>query len=163
MAEQTHGPVSPQELLAIAAGAPPEVAGRLRRAADQLAAFDCPPSGAGRIFAERLRQVRIEGFGYAADDAYRHQQLARAATCYALPHDDMRRQGCLIFGGKPDGWPWPDVAWKPGHIVDLSNGESGIFGMPIEDRIRELEKAGALCAAEIDRLVRLQHAGGTHV
>ena len=149
------GPVTPHELLEISTGAPPEIAGRIRRAADQLAAFDCPPSGAGRIFAERLRQVREEGFTFLIDDCYASEQLARAAACYALPYADSRRLDAMTTGESPLEWPWPGTAWKPGKAVP----EDGAIAMLIEDRIRELEKAGALCAAEIDRLVRRQAEG----
>ena len=156
MSENT-GPITPQELLEISAGAPPEVAARIRRAADQLAAFDCPPSGAGRIFAERLRQVREEGFHFNADDSYRSEQLARAAACYAIPANGIHRVDGYMREVPPKMWPWPAVAWKPGQVTQTGDGNSLV--MPIADRIRELEKAGALCAAEIDRLVRLQAEG----
>ena len=160
MADTTSGPVTPQELLAIAADAPPEIAGRIRRAADQLAATECPPSGAGRIFAERLRQVREEGYYWQRDDGYAKQELASAAACYAHPAQDPRRTEPLPYGGTPFGWPWDLGEWKPGELRDLGDGAMGIA---IDDRIRELEKAGALCAAEIDRLVRLQAEGVMHV
>lgn len=156
MAETHTGPVTALELLQISEGAPPEIAGRIRRAADQLAGFDCPPSGAGRIFAERLRQVREEGFHYLVDDAYKSQHLALAAACYALPLISTTRAVAVLHDRSPEGWPWPRVAWKPGHVQHI--GDS-FLSMAIPDRIRELEKAGALCAAEIDRLVRLQAEG----
>lgn len=159
MADINTGPVTARELLRIAEGAPAEIAGRIRRAADQLAAFDCPPTGAGRIFAERLRQVREKGFHYLADDSYRSQQLARAAVCYALPYQDSRRLGPTEDGIPPLEWPWPAVAWRPGQGVWID----GHVRLSIDDRVRELEKAGALCAAEIDRLVRLQVEGGEFI
>lgn len=159
MADTNIGPVTPQELLEISAGVPPELAARIRRAADQLAAFDCPPSGAGRIFAERLRQVREEGFHYVIDDCHRSEQLAWAAACYALPYADERRFDRLAASSPPREWPWSAGAWTPGRAVNVD----GAIAMPIADRIRELEKAGALCAAEIDRLVRLQAKGATTI
>lgn len=160
MAEQNSGPVTTLELLAIAEAAPPEIAGRIRRAADQMAAYDCPPSGAGRIYAERLRHLREEGFDHHVDDSYKSQHLALAAACYALPYEAIQRHGSWVFGGTPDGWPWAAKDWKPGRIVDAGDGAPG---MSIDDRIRELEKAGALCAAEIDRLLRLPASGETVV
>lgn len=155
MTDANTGPVTALELLRISEGAPLEIAGRIRRAADQLAAFDCPPSGAGRIFAERLRQVREEGFHYLVDDSYGSEQLARAAACYALPYADQRRLGHMAAGVPPVQWPWSPESWKPGKAVPMD----GEIAMPIAERIRELEKAGALCAAEIDRLIRLQAEG----
>lgn len=156
MAEHDMGPVTPQELLAISESAPPEIAGRIRRAADQLAATECPPSGAGRIFAERLRQVREEGYHWQRDDAYTKQELAMAAACYAHPLHEPRRSEVIPFAGVPFGWPWELGEWKPGAVHD---GGDGDVGMAVGERIRELEKAGALVAAEIDRLVRLQAQG----
>ena len=150
----TTGPVTALELLAISDLAPPEIAGRIRRAADQLAGFACPTSGAMRIVAERVRHVRVEGFHNVADDSYRSEQLARAAACYALPYADERRLG-RIASDPPREWPWSANAWKPGRF----SFEGGEVAMSIDDRIRELEKAGALCAAEIDRLDRLQAEG----
>lgn len=157
MSEAIHtGPVTPRELVELSMGLPPEIAGRIRRAADQLAATECTPSGAGRIYSERLRHIREEGYHFDRDDTYTTGQLAAAAACYALPPADDRRQGAIVFGGAPDRWPWSASAWKPGRIVDAGDN---LAGMLIVDRTRELEKAGALCAAEIDRLVRLQATG----
>ena len=152
----TTGPVTALELLAISDLAPPEIAARIRRAADQLAGFACPSSGAMRIVAERVRHVREEGFHALADDAYKSQHLAMAAACYALPVISATRAVAILHDRSPEGWPWPRVAWKPGHVQHI--GDS-FLSMAIPDRIRELEKAGALCAAEIDRLVRLQAEG----
>jgi hypothetical protein len=93
------------------------------------------PTGAQRIALERRRQIVDEGWtpehdaGHAADD------LAIAAVCYALPSEERCPEGILsahIF----DVWPWEPRSWKP---------------CP-DDRVRELVKAGALIAAEIDRL-----------
>ena len=55
--------------------------------------------------------------------------MAVAAACYALP---------AWCRGRTRRWPWDDEWWKPTP----------------DDRIRELVKAGALIAAEIDRLLR---------
>jgi len=43
-------------------------------------------------------------------------------------------------------FPWDKSWWKP---LDTNPNQ-----MTVEDRIRHLEKAGALLAAEIDRLLR---------
>ena len=99
-------------------------------------------NGAKRIAAERKRQIKEEGWSEYHDDVtWTHGELARAAACYALPGyirkkvtGDMR-----IKVGLFDIWPWPAGCWKPTP----------------DNRIRELEKAGALIAAEIDRLLRL--------
>jgi hypothetical protein len=102
------------------------------------------PTGAERIAAERQRQIEKEGWTAEHDDEHYGSQLARAAACYALP-DELRRQPTK--DGEPRIplfdilWPWESRWWKP------TPG----------NRIRELEKAGALIAAEIDRLLRLEN------
>lgn len=92
--------------------------------------------GARRIAGERLRQIGDEGYEAAHDDEHVGEELATAAACYALPAT-MRR----LAGGAPTLWPFEAESWKPSP----------------DDRIRELVKAGALIAAEIDRLIRAQH------
>lgn len=88
-------------------------------------------SGAELIAAERDRQVSAEGWTPEHDDQHTRGELAKAAGVYAMP-----------FNGswKLANWPWPD-GLKPAPPTT-------------EARIRELEKAGALIAAEIDRLKR---------
>ena len=105
-------------------------------------------SGIERIAAERQRQVDEEGWTAEHDARHAQGQLAEAAACYAIPDGsrDMVRCSSRSFGDPPDRgdahwvqprrWPWEGEWWKP----------SG-------DRIRDLEKAGALIAAEIDRLL----------
>lgn len=97
--------------------------------------------GAAMIFAERHRQIEREGWTRAHDDEHDAGELALAAICYALsPYSDERRAGDYrISAGMavPPGWPWDAEWWKPTP----------------KDRIRELTKAGALIAAEIDRLL----------
>jgi hypothetical protein len=92
-------------------------------------------TGLELIAAERQRQVEQEGWTPEHDDAHETGDLALAAACYATP--ESRRQ---YEDGAPldPWWPWDDGWWKPSP----------------ENRIRELVKAGALIAAEIDRLQR---------
>jgi len=86
-------------------------------------------TGVELIAAERERQQAVEGCTPEHDDGYAGQEMALAAVCYALPPYSSRRTAC---------WPWAANWWKPTP----------------DDRIRELVKAGALIAAEIDRLSR---------
>lgn len=82
--------------------------------------------GIERIAAERHRQIEMEGWTPSRDaKLYAKGQLAKAATCYlvGVPHAPNA------------SWPWHPSWWKP------------------TTRIRDLEKAGALIAAEIDRLL----------
>lgn len=97
-------------------------------------------SGADRIARERMRQQVEEGRHVIADVAYAPGTLAMASLCYTLiaaSSPEMRRQlrPAIPFSGH---WPWPEDAWKP------SMTDSHL------DRVRELEKAGALIAAQID-------------
>ena len=80
------------------------------------------------IADERKRQIGVKGYSSASDLRYSKNELVNAATCYLLSEIDRRR----IFWP----WPWTRSFWKPTP----------------DDRVRELAKAGALIAAEIDRI-----------
>lgn len=81
-------------------------------------------TGIELIAEERRRQIRLEGFTPVGDKGYQENELVRAAVCYALG-------GVGISGIR---WPFSQRWWKPGS------------------RVRNLAKAGALIAAEIDRV-----------
>ena len=96
-------------------------------------------SGAEMIAFERERQISVEGWTPEHDDQHWDSELIRAAVCYAAA---ACSGGWLTVSPTGRGqvwvlWPWDDQAWKP----------SG-------DPVRDLVKAGALIAAEIDRLRR---------
>lgn len=93
--------------------------------------------GIGLIQKERMRQINIEGCDNVHDDKQSADELAIAGAMYALP---VRHRDVAGSGSVPRLWPWGNTWWKP---------------VPA-DRIRELTKAGALIAAEIDRLTRLK-------
>lgn len=96
--------------------------------------------GVERIAAERRRQVDAEGWTNEHDDEHNDAELASAASCYLQEASSaiwMGRGDCPVPGSAPEEWPWDPAWWKPS-----------------EDPIRNLEKAGALIAAEIDRLLR---------
>ena len=93
-------------------------------------------TGVEIIADERARQIEIEGWSAEHDAQYDGQQLAMAAMCYACPSLGRMFKMNEIGGKAPDCWPWDPVWWKPAP----------------GDRIRELAKAGALIAAEIDRI-----------
>lgn len=111
--------------------------------------------GAALIAAERRRQVEAEGWTATGDDRHAQGELALAAACYATPADSRTMEARLAqpsgddrgdrgrWSEAPAGWPWNPDYWKP-----------------TADRIRELTKAGALLAAEIDRLRRAAVEGG---
>ena len=98
------------------------------------------------IAAERYRQINEEGWTLEHDDNHVESELAFAAACYAefaacgfLPGlRKMKRKFVASL------WPFDMSWWKPSAGDDI-NG-----------RISELAKAGALVAAEIDRLQRIE-------
>ncbi len=92
--------------------------------------------GVAMIVAERERQIAAEGYDAEHDDAHGRSQLAQAAAAYAYPQDLPTRDGRSVH--KRLLWPFED-GWR-------EHGQ--------EERIAELAKAGALIAAEIDRLHR---------
>ena len=101
-------------------------------------------SGVDMIAEERRRQMAEEGHDESHDDGHSDGQLARAACCYASPvplyeHTEWKRGHTFR-----DPWPW-----------DLHDDKRGKH-----TRLEELAKAGALIAAEIDRLLRWQTETG---
>lgn len=104
-------------------------------------------SGVDVIAKERERQKNVEGWTSEHDDEHVNGELAQAAACYAHNYFDYRLDFTKPVVVDPDNlWPseWDKSWYKPAK--DCS----------IESRIRELSKAGALIAAEIDRLERLK-------
>jgi hypothetical protein len=95
-------------------------------------------TGVELIAAERARQVGI-GWTPAHDMAHTGGQLLDAAMVYALykTGDDM---GDFLISLE-DIWPWAD-----------GDSLTKIAAMPTKER---LAKAGALIAAELDRLIGL--------
>ncbi len=108
-----------------------------------------PATGVDLIADERKRQVEVEKWTAQHDDDHEDGELANAAACYASNHEVHRKHP--LRGGFVPLWPWEDKwdkrAKRPVNASPLmvEDGES---------RIRELTKAGALIAAEIDRLQR---------
>jgi hypothetical protein len=132
-----------------------------------------PESGVVRILAERQRQIQEEGWTKTHDDTHDFFEMTKAAICYAhhstlmghcvwqteyvdaevgTPGEQTRIQRAKITR-LPEGWPeWDRKWWKPEPRVP-GDGSPMINS---KDAIRMLEKAGALIAAEIDRLSRLE-------
>jgi len=120
--------------------------------------YDCEyVDGAVRIRRERHRQVQQEGFRIEHDDKLVDEELAWAALCYIAPSqvylmgertaDDGRKEVVLRD-------PWPTNT----ALVDKRRKRKRRRKLTRKQRIRDLEKAGALIAAEIDRLVRAEEA-----
>ena len=123
-----------------------------RRAEVALATFQAS-EGARLIAAERERQVTREGFTSEHDDGHRDESMAWAAACYAAPARVYRlKDGPEHPGAEPvyvEAFPW-DAKWdkRPLDPADPAGFEHHAA------RRRALVKAGALCAAEVDRLDR---------
>lgn len=106
--------------------------GRALWAEQQLRLAD----GAGLIAAERARQVAVEGWTPEHDDAHATGELLEAALAYGC-HSLEQVKNWHSMRTVHGLWPWDVNWWKPS-----------------DDPIRNLVKAGALIAAEIDRLKR---------
>jgi hypothetical protein len=100
-------------------------------------------AGVAVIAAERARQISVEGWTPLHDDAHTFSELAWAATCYAAPRPVLRTKDYKAR----DPWPWAPEWDKRGK----------------HDRIKQLAIAGALIAAEIDRLKRLHERSATEL
>lgn len=91
-------------------------------------------SGVDDIASERRRQVSEEGWTPAHDDQHTRGELEHAAVTYLIhgagSHAPLRTP--------PLRWPWAAKWWKP------------------KNRRADLVRAGALIAAEIDRLDRME-------
>lgn len=103
-------------------------------------------TGIELIRRERERQISQEGYEPEHDDHHASGELNDAAICYAKAAAKHARGEGLEYlqEAVPAGmfpWPWEDQWWKPSP-----------------DPIRNLVKAGALIAAEIDRLQRQKGA-----
>ena len=111
-------------------------------------------TGAERIAAERARQVESKGYDVAHDAEHDGGQLALAAACYAACAAGTRIYAKEDFASSihfDDPWPWP------GEYCDARPYDGNVLMDPTEEQaIRLLEKAGALAAAEIDRILALR-------
>jgi hypothetical protein len=128
---------------------------RLAARADDAARLG---DGAALIAAECVRQVSAEGWTAEHDDAHADGSLALAGAVYAWPGQRP------LFVKK--AWPWDRLWFKPtmpevepARCSCRSVGECNHWGRPTkaslrDARVRDLVKAGALIAAEIDRLQR---------
>ena len=106
-------------------------------------------NGIESIAAERQRQIEVEGWTREHDDAHADGEMAKAAACYAWAAslDQIVRDVASVPSGGWEAtvimrrlWPWASEWWKP------------------KDSRSDLVRAGALIAAEIDRLDRAENA-----
>lgn len=113
-------------------------------------------TGIELIAEERQRQISVEGWSPEHDQEHVLGELAQAAACYALPSQRVVMSQ-------------PPVVNNPRSVDEVEYGiyeetKPGQIHWPFEtewykrtpdNRVRELVKAGALIAAEIDRLQHL--------
>lgn len=100
-------------------------------------------TGIEMIAAERQRQVEVEGWTAEHDAQHDRNELVDAAICYLYaaeatqhsPNNVTFKGGYRVGEGVPNDWPWAPQWWKPS-----------------DDPVRNLVKAGALLAAELDRM-----------
>jgi hypothetical protein len=97
----------------------------------------------GLISGERMRQIEVEGFTEQHDDTHVKGELGQAAACYSIMAALQVEHGHLPPCFIPKQWPFHRSYWKPSP-----------------DPLRNLAIAGALVAAEIDRLHRLHSRHG---
>ncbi|WP_306155415.1 hypothetical protein [Roseovarius sp. MMSF_3281] len=102
-------------------------------------------TGIQSIAAERQRQFEKEGWTPEHDDTHSNGEMAGAAACYAMQAtlDGIERNDLIqtVRSAIRNLWPWANHWWKP------------------KTRRADLVRAGALIAAEIDRLDRLEKGG----
>lgn len=96
-------------------------------------------TGAELIAKERQRQIEEEGWTAEHDNEHNEWDLAWAGACYVLDLVGWSIETSeASYNAFDDYWPWGFKDWKPTP----------------NDPIRQLVKAGALIAAEIDKLQR---------
>lgn len=88
-------------------------------------------SGEELIKQERVRQVEVEGYDEVHDDGCHHNELVDAGDAYLRFAKAGKNQPLPKF------FPWANEYWKPS-----------------DDEARNLEKAGALYLAELERIKR---------
>lgn len=102
-------------------------------------------NGVERIGFERYKQVNLKRFTSKHDDEHTGGELISAAIAYAEHAHAQDGEYLDSFventycDGVPNKWPWEFASWKPS-----------------QDPTKNLAKAGALIAAEIDRLNRIK-------
>ena len=109
-------------------------------------------TGIELISEERKRQVNEEGWTPEHDAQHVHGQLSKAAACYALDFEEIFVMKAEK-GSAPqsfDPWPWFNDYYRysdgpPTKIKAWDKRKE-------HDRITKLKIAGALIAAEIDRI-----------
>lgn len=117
-------------------------------------------SGTDLICRERARQIAHEGWSPEHDVKHTDGSLAMAGACYASPLPIyIKHQPECWPAFYEDPWPWEKKWDKRPAVVDPKHRPltNEAYKIVLRNRIRALEKAGALVAAEIDRLITELH------
>ena len=125
-----RGNREPHVMKLVEAGIAREKAASQKRKLNRDMAKLTVDSGSQLIAAERQRQIDEEGWTKEHDAQHTHGSLAGAAISYILFNYPTIHHLTKNF------WPWEWVLFKPDP----------------QDTVRNLAKAGALIAAEIDRI-----------
>lgn len=113
-------------------------------------------AGVDLIAQERQRQIEVEGWTAEHDDEHAEGELALAAALYASPEPLYRVSHTVLGTTFEDPWPW----WNYRNYDRYNDGGVEIKTTRRWDKrrkhspLRRLVIAGALIAAEIDRLQR---------
>lgn len=101
------------------------------------------PNGIDLIREEQERQIMEEGWTKEHDDSHSPGALALAGSCYA--EAAAMRLAPIAFRPDveeiPENWPWEPQWWKP------------------KNTLRDLVRAGALIAAELDKMIAAGREG----
>jgi len=116
-------------------------------------------NGIELIKEERERQIGKEGWTAKHDEQHVSGELALAAICYAAPVPVYIKRQSGQDESFIDPWPW----WDEFEITRYGDGAKGREHAwdkrKKHSQLRRLVIAGALIAAEIDRLQRLASVG----
>lgn len=116
--------------------------------------------GCKLIEKERIRQVKKEKWTSMHDDNHDEGDLAMAAVCYAAPRRIFIRLEHARGVEFIEPWPWGCMDDKRMVYGSERDPEEADGELPHpdtyspEERLDLLIKAGALIAAEIDRMIR---------
>jgi hypothetical protein len=110
--------------------------------------------GATLIAEERQRQIEVEGWTPEHDAQHNKGELALVAALYATPitlYELKKTSDGVLY---KDPWPWFDTIEQPRYNDGSTYQVKAWDKRKIHNKLRKLVIAGALIAAEIDRLQR---------
>ncbi|MEJ2031876.1 MAG: hypothetical protein P8Y63_02305 [Deltaproteobacteria bacterium] len=112
-------------------------------------------NGVELIATERKRQITEKEYTSEHDDQHIGGEMALVAALLASP--ELLYKETTEEGGYTDPWPesW-ERRWDQRPYYDKNGRPNHDVNMGTQERICQLQKAGALIAAEIDRLLRIQ-------